>query len=453
MSGTRSAARRLEGAAIALAQAARAASVTPDVPYRNISSEGRIFELPEFRAVAEALTRSVRVRRMYGTDGRRIALTWVYRSVADPRALPEVWRSYWADLMDPRWVYVSVANLTNYRSSLPTFDFADGVQVRERGRRDLSELLGWDESELERTIGADWMSHGTSEHVLVAVTSVPKSPENLVLSGPGTDYILMARALMALRLVADGDIGIGTTYTTRRKGGIDVLLGMSSTPPPLAFGYGTTFLGTETVLAQARTNYLRLGRLEARPAKQFLELRSALDRFRAAYGRGLAAQADRIVDDVIALESVSAVTDELAYTISVRVSGLLADSDAERVELFNLLKSFYRVRSTIVHGGTLKEAAFDLLAREPELRQIVRSLLRGLLFMTDDPVLAPTREFLSRTIDEYVLDSGKRVRLRVAMGTEGWTAASPKVAGSETFRMWADDPPSSAVLSGGVVQT
>src|SRR5207249_12188321 len=138
---------------------------------------------------------------------------------------------------------------------------------------------------------------------------------------------------------------------------------------------GDRYSMDQSRLKAAMRSFEQLAVLSRLPVSEYPELRSALDRFRAASDRPAFAYADRIVDDVIAMEAISVASTELAYTMSARVSGLLADSDTERLRLFKLLKAFYRVRSIIVHGGRLNDAAMAIVVRERELRSVVRTML------------------------------------------------------------------------------
>jgi hypothetical protein len=339
--------------------------------------------------------------------------------------------------LEPGWRYISVANVTGYRSEIGDLELADGISIRARRRNELLDLLDWTPEQLDRTIGDDWMRTVASEYVLVVSTSVAKGPENVVLANSGVDAVLVARALMALRLSGSGDIGCGTLFTDRVGGPPVSLVGISSMPSLVTFSAGSDFEMTDARARLAKKIVQQLTELEGNPPEAFPELRSALDRFRAAFDRPWMAHADRLIDDMIALESIAVASTELAYTISVRVSGLLADSDADRVALFRLLKDFYRVRSVIVHGGRLGDAATKVLQREPELRDVVRGTLRGMLNLRETEDFRPSTKFLRTTIDDLVLDSGRRGGLRVAMGTPGWRPTQgPETPENRTTRMW-----------------
>ena len=96
---------------------------------------------------------------------------------------------------------------------------------------------------------------------------------------------------------------------------------------------------------------------------------------------------------------------ELTYRLSLRVAHLLGSDAASRKTLFNDIKEFYDLRSTIVHGNELKakhEAKFEQME---ELREIFRRTLLAMMALIADGISKPELESL---LDEIVLDEGKR---------------------------------------------
>ena len=61
----------------------------------------------------------------------------------------------------------------------------------------------------------------------------------------------------------------------------------------------------------------------------------------------------------------------------------------ERVALFERIRSFYDIRSKLVHGKTLTAARQQQLLSEPELRDIARRLLLGFVRLTESPEFEP----------------------------------------------------------------
>lgn len=412
----------------------------PDRPFRDIEYDERVRALDGYAETERGFAASRRVRKLYGTEARRLALAWAYASVEAPD-WRSAWGQYWRSVIEPEWRYITIANLTNYRSEIGDVQLMDGVSIRQRRRTELLAIMEWTPDQFDQSIGSDWMTNGSSEYVLLVETAAAKDPHNVVMVNTGQEAVLAARTLMALRLSGGGDVGLGSQFTTRVGGPPILLLGFSSSPSLLRFASGPDFVMSQSRMRAAKAIIEQLAELEAEPADSFVELRSALDRFRAAFDRPWQAHTDRIIDDMIALESIAADSTEMAYTISVRVSGMLADSDSDRVALFRLLKQFYRVRSIIVHGGTLRGDSEALVRREPELREIVRGTLRGLLNLRASSSFRPTTSFLKTTIDDLVLDSGRRGGLRVAMGTTGWTPGAPDDGApvQRITRLWVDE--------------
>jgi hypothetical protein len=83
----------------------------------------------------------------------------------------------------------------------------------------------------------------------------------------------------------------------------------------------------------------------------------ALRRFNFAYER--VRPEDKLIDYLIGFEALLLKGDEhqeLEYRLALRGSRLLSKTPEERQTVFKELKSAYRERSNIVHGGTVKEA-------------------------------------------------------------------------------------------------
>src|SRR5689334_10792928 len=86
---------RLTGAALALGAEVREARIAPDTPYRDTAHDDVIAALPQFVALRKRLSASSRVRRLYGSESHRLALSWGYFS-ASPGDLRDRWREFWS---------------------------------------------------------------------------------------------------------------------------------------------------------------------------------------------------------------------------------------------------------------------------------------------------------------------------------------------------------------------
>jgi hypothetical protein len=116
-------------------------------------------------------------------------------------------------------------------------------------------------------------------------------------------------------------------------------------------------------------------------------------RFNTAFERG--SLADKIVDLVIAAEAFflgdmeKKVRGELSYRCAVRAGKFIEHPQYSQVDVFRVMKRAYDVRSTIVHGGTLKgkdthlpdNREADLLIFVRAVEEIVRLAIRKALSM------------------------------------------------------------------------
>lgn len=394
------------------------------------------------------MRRSSRIRRLYGAaEADRLALAWAY-GVVTGEGGSDAWSTFWSELMDPAWRYVSVANLLNFDSDAEELRFQDGLTIRTRSRAVLLTLLRWRPEVLEQTVGADWVSGSGSagRYVLVHEDAVAKEPDNIVLSNSPGSAAAINRLLLALRLSHPGDVGIGTVFGTRLEP-FPISVGGIHSAPAISYQLAGHELRLPAIeVDEVRRLYAALADFEAHHAPRQQSIVTALSRLTVAYSRPWIGGADRLVDDMIGLEALVGTTGpELSYTLAIRASGLLTDSDSDRVALFERMRSFYATRSRLVHGGSLKSKHWSDIGREPELRDILRRLLRGFLNLCQSTEFYPTPELLER-VDVMLLDSEQRTRLGAAMAS-GPPAQISATPGPRIVAQWADQPPSSATVS------
>ena len=86
---------------------------------------------------------------------------------------------------------------------------------------------------------------------------------------------------------------------------------------------------------------------------------------------------------------------EISYQISERVALLLGESPEQRLEIFNIVKTGYRYRSSVVHGSDLKGDETNASKISNSLDFILRQLLNQNHSIFDEK---------STTIDEYFLN-------------------------------------------------
>jgi hypothetical protein len=91
------------------------------------------------------------------------------------------------------------------------------------------------------------------------------------------------------------------------------------------------------------------------------------------------------VDAITALEALWGLDAELSFKLAFRTSSLLAASDDERVSIYETLSEYYKIRSKVVHGGTLTEVQEQQLREDEPLRSIVRRALRAFLHLAVNP--------------------------------------------------------------------
>jgi hypothetical protein len=123
-----------------------------------------------------------------------------------------------------------------------------------------------------------------------------------------------------------------------------------------------------------------------------------------------------LIDAITTLEAIFGIDSELSFRLAFRVAGLLADSEAQRGELFDSMRRFYNTRSTIVHGGTLSAKHREDLGKISELRYLVRQLLRSFIAFAVNPPAEYSKRFFKDHLDTALLNAVERKKLRTALG-------------------------------------
>ena len=204
-------------------------------------------------------------------------------------------------------------------------------------------------------------------------------------------------------------------------------------------GPGALYVLSKDDIPELRAVYELGKRFEDRAAA-YPQISTALGRLFAVYDRALWSLPDRIVDDFVGLEALVGSNDELAFKLAMRVSGLLAESDADRLAAFRRLRSFYDTRAKNCARWTLKPQHLADLQAEPELRGFLRRLLLGFLRLTEGlPQSQPRGRFVDERLDE-ILDSKRGAALREAMGALPARAVTV-ASGQGQIALWADEDP------------
>ena len=412
-----------------------------------------IRQLPAFRAFAELLQLSPDASRFESQETlESLAVAWA-RQAAYSEDPTRIWPTFWREVCDADWHYVVMANLHNFDADSEEIPFGDGLSVRSRSLSGLAKSTGWPPDLLRQTLGIDWRDSlgGAGSFVLMHESDEPKTrsmPSSNSVSHAGP----VARLLLALRLNGHGEVGVGRLYSQRRTS-FPVFPGISSSGFPSMGGRGSGMLFvTDRDKSSVDSLYRALAAFDVSRTAAVDALGVALARFDSACSRTWVSQTDRVLDDMIGFEAlVGELGAELSYSIALRVSGLLAATDAERVRLFKDLRAFYAVRSAVVHGRKLNGPQEGLIAREPELRDLLRRLLRGYLHLHGTRGYSSNKRFRER-LDELLLETSEAATLRTAMAIGQTAPADP--ATTKMTPQWTDQERSqSTIMAGGQVVT
>jgi hypothetical protein len=152
------------------------------------------------------------------------------------------------------------------RTDAAVVDVGRGVTLRWYDEDDLQRLgIGpWALQDLRRDTQASVHDFRDSQHVLVVEDRTPKRPDELIMVHSGLSVTKSLRALTALRLLAPGDIQIGSLWF-ERAAGFNVGVGGGVTKSPIAkldeHHFGEDFVVTSEIAAAFGPQYDLLGAL------------------------------------------------------------------------------------------------------------------------------------------------------------------------------------------------
>lgn len=381
-----------------------------------------ITSLEPFAAVEAGIRELELVNERYGIEqSHRIALQMVHEYferakgvLIDPASVDALWADFVAELETPVWVTRSVTNLRHFQCRDPHVELGDGVSIYGRNPSVLAGL-GFADGIWER-LAADWSGFGASLFVIVAESSIPKRPDNFIMMDTGSGWLQCARALGAMRLIASGDVGIGTIFA-QRVARFNVGIGGIYSTGTMVNTFGSPYAWCSERLLRYDETYTALAHLEKigyAKAPENLDL--ALRAFMSTFDRFPTAMDTKLVDAITALEAVLGSETEIAFKLSFRVASLLAASDEQRTALFMAVKGFYDARSRIVHGGRLGKKQSASLAAVDDLRDIVRQLLRSFVLFAAGNALHPNKRFFAEELDAALVDASRREHLRDLLG-------------------------------------
>lgn len=391
------------------------------IAYYDTRKDDLVTTHASFEPAVEALARIPAVQTFFGAvEAKRLAIQfvfnacrWVSDGVPADAAIEQVWAAFVQELSTPTWTFAGVANVQNIECSENIINLFDGISVRGRSFEELSALLNWGPPQLDYLV-KDWMEGAMSSFVLFVQKQVQKTPDNFLFTDDGTAYTRAARALLAMRLHAPGDVRFGRLFFTKPTA-FNVGIGGMQSSGFSVWHPGLIYRLTSEEVPQITQLYESLCDLEARADKTNRNLVLALRSFSSIYDRSFHQAEDRILDAVTTLEALWKLDVELNFRLAFRTATLLAVSDDERVSIYEILCQYYRIRSKVVHGGSLSELQTQQLREDEPLRNLVRRALRAFLCLA----INPGEWTLKRLYDEgdcVLLHTSKRKALQAAMG-------------------------------------
>jgi hypothetical protein len=390
-----------------------------------------ITELPAFEDARTALGRLPVFQERYGAAphrepmSERLTLQFVYGFLGnlsgpsfDTDIFEITWEAFWEELSDPEWTWMGLANLRNFRSdTYDPLDLGHGTTIRGRNPDEII-AMGWREGHMERLF-REWDEGGYGSHVILTEHTEPKTPDNFLGNNLLHDR-KASRAVLALRLFKDGDIGMGVMWLSRRVSfDLGNLGGQAiSDPRTRAAASLPEYTLDSSDLAPVRDLYDVLLRLEDPPTSAPVNLNLALQSFSDMYERHSFRDDTRLVDTITAAESLLGTRAELSFRLPFRVAAILGSDHDDRLNTFKQMRDYYEVRSRVVHGDELGNRQRRKLRDQQVLRTFVRRLLSGFIHLTTTSGHSFDRQFFDKNLDISLLDDSRRSALRVAMGLE-----------------------------------
>lgn len=390
----------------------------------DMERDARFTNLTSFATTASALLTIPNFETRYGAaEANRILLQIIYGyfrradSVqVNDDTFTELWHDFSAEMKETHWVYRGVANLRHFDkegSPLEVLELGDGITVRGRSRTDLTSL-GFDDHVWDR-ISEDWSTpFGSSSYVLVAEHRALKEPGNLIEMDSYSSVTKALRAVQVLRLSGPGWVSIGPMWMTRAARFNVGIGGLTQSGFSMRTS-GTKFVWTDSLKDRYSTIYGQLVQLEK---QGYGRAPGNLDVALRVFDRLPAAQDAQLLDAITTLEAIFGIDSELSFRLAFRVSGLLAENEEQRGELFDSMRQFYDTRSTIVHGGNLRGKHREDLGKIEELRSLVRQLLRSFIAFAVNPPVGYSKRFFKERLDTALLNAAEREKLRTALGLQ-----------------------------------
>jgi hypothetical protein len=386
-----------------------------------------ITALPAFEGPCAALASIPMVPERYGVGPRCewIILQFVYGFLGnlseptfDPHIFETTWEAFWEELSAPEWTWMGLANLRNFRSdTYDPLDLGHGTTIRGRNTDELI-AIGWREGHMERLF-REWDEGGYGSHVILTEHTEPKTPDNFLGNNLLHDR-KASRAVLALRLIKDGDIGMGLMWLSRRVSFDLGNIGGQATSDPRTRAAASLpdYTLEASEVAPVRDLYDVLLRLADPPTNAPVNLDLALRSFSDMYERHSFRADTRLVDAITAFEALLGTGEELSFRLPFRVAAILGSDHEDRVEIFRQMRRYYGLRSSVVHGSSLGPSQRRNLVNQQPLRDFLRRMLAGFIRLTVTSGHPFDKQFFDKHLDISLLDDTTRSQLRVATGLE-----------------------------------
>jgi Apea-like HEPN len=391
------------------------------IAYYDTSRDEPITEVTEFAGAVAALQADPVIAAIYGSENvQRLAIQFVYNTcgllddgIDILAAFEATWNALVTESSQPHWRFAAVANLSNFSFAGDIADLGHGVSIQGRSFDRLRQTLGFNQVDLD-VLAEDWSAGGaTSSYVLVVETSQPKTPANFILASDGVAYPRAARALLAMRLTGAGAPHIGRMFL-KWPAAFNTGIGGRSYAGFTIWWPGAQYNLTETMIPEIRQQVDTLIAVDKDLETSARHIGLALRSFSSIYDRLMHQGEDCVIDSIAALEALWRLDSELSFRLAFRTSSLLGTSDDLREQVFETLRTYYGIRSKIVHGTTLRASELALVQNDEPLREIVRKTLRAFIHLLANPG-EWTIGRLARDPDTVLLHSEKRSALQRAM--------------------------------------
>ncbi|HSL02716.1 MAG TPA: hypothetical protein VK901_04160, partial [Nitrospiraceae bacterium] len=305
-----------------------------------------------------------------------------------------------------------IANIQNFSSSSNFLDLGDGITIRGRSFEDLRILLKWGDDKL-KLLEDDWSQGAFGQHVLMVEQKFPKSPDNFISMSTGLEWAKAQNALMGLRLLKPGEVRIGRMFHSRPASFNVGIGGVSST------GFTVWHPGNAYHLEPAETDDFRrvyglIQNFHKTFSGNWTNVEVALRSFSSIYDRYLHQAEDCILDAITALEALFGISNELSFRLAFLTATILSRNDDERVNGFQEIKKYYKVRNAIVHGKSLKAEERLAITNDEPLRAHVRRLLVAVLNLIESGAYSSSSH-LRENLEDTILHSGRLQDLRQKM--------------------------------------